>query len=112
MLLLVSFVDNMAVKFQHKETIMKHMGYITFQNSPDLAFLSQTKWKLWLYISWCFQIPEFHNLYILSQSFVKFLNIAKELRLGNALFLLKYLQESVLTTFTELSTHIWLLKEI
>lgn len=109
MLLLVSFVDNMAVKFQHKETIMKHMGYITFQNSPDLAFLSQT---LWLYISRCFQIPEFHNLYILSQSFVKFLNIAKELRLGNALFLLKYLQESALTTFTELSTHIWLLKEI
>lgn len=43
MLLLVSFVDNMAVKFQHKETIMKHMGYITFQNSPDLVFLSQTK---------------------------------------------------------------------
>lgn len=49
--LLVSFVENMAVKFQHKETIMKHMGYITFQNSPDLAFLSQTKWKLCDYIS-------------------------------------------------------------
>lgn len=29
MLLLVSFVDNMAVKFQHKETIMKHMGYLS-----------------------------------------------------------------------------------